>query len=128
MPAVQDAPSVFDRDFLGLRGKIIEVAATLDRIARASGSAESDPRLEQVRQSLALWLGARKPPTTPSGSRWSSRSPMTRAGGRSVLSRTGVSPVNCDSRTGVSPVDNKNDRRDASPTCREINSPHKCGG
>jgi hypothetical protein len=62
MPNAQNAPSVFDRDFLTLRGKIIEVAATLDRIGRATGSAESDPRLEQVRRSLDL-LARREPAT-----------------------------------------------------------------
>jgi hypothetical protein len=54
MPTAPRAPAVFDRDFLTLRGKILEVAAALDRIGRAAGSVEDDPRLEQVRQSLDL--------------------------------------------------------------------------
>ena len=62
MTNAPNAPSVFDREFLTLRGKIIEVAATLDRIARAAGSVEGDPRFEQVRQSLEL-LARREPAT-----------------------------------------------------------------
>lgn len=46
------AKEVFEREFLPLRGKLIEVAAALDRIARAEGSAEDDPRMRQIREIL----------------------------------------------------------------------------
>jgi hypothetical protein len=59
---MSNAPSVLDREFLSLRGKIIEVAAALDRIARAAGSVDGDPRIEQVRQTLEL-LARREPAT-----------------------------------------------------------------
>lgn len=48
------AKDVFKREFLSLRGKLIEVAAGLDRVARAEGSVDNDPRMEQVRRSLEL--------------------------------------------------------------------------
>ena len=47
------ASDVLEREFLSLRGKIIEVAATLDRIGRAGGVCD-DPRVEQIRRSLEL--------------------------------------------------------------------------
>lgn len=43
---------VLEREFLGLRGRLLEVAATLDRIERASPSAAGDSRLAQIQQSL----------------------------------------------------------------------------
>lgn len=47
------ALEVLDREFLSLRCKIVEVAAALDRIARAGGECD-DPRIDQVRRSLEL--------------------------------------------------------------------------
>jgi hypothetical protein len=52
--ATATASEVLDREFLALRGKILEVAAALDRIARASGSAADDPRTAQIRKSLEV--------------------------------------------------------------------------
>jgi hypothetical protein len=46
---------VFDREFLGIRGRLIELAATLDRIDRAGGAAD-DRRRQQIRRSLELLL------------------------------------------------------------------------
>jgi hypothetical protein len=43
---------VFDREFLALRGKILEVAAALDRIDRAAGPASDDPRTLQLQKTL----------------------------------------------------------------------------
>jgi hypothetical protein len=53
MPAATQASDVFEREFLPLRGKLLEVAAALDRIARAEGPLD-DPRREQVRRSLEV--------------------------------------------------------------------------
>ncbi len=53
MPITSNASQVFEREFLLLRGKLLEVAATLDRIARAEGDV-ADPRKEQVRRSLEV--------------------------------------------------------------------------
>jgi hypothetical protein len=50
----RDATEVFDRDFLETRGKILELAATLDRIDRAPTrhGEHPDSRLGQLRQAL----------------------------------------------------------------------------
>ncbi len=54
MADLPSAAQVLEREFLPLRGKIIEVAAALDRIARAEGSVEADPRFGQVCRGLEL--------------------------------------------------------------------------
>ena len=51
------ASEVLQREFLPLRGRLIEVAAALDRLARADGSLAKDPRIEQVRRSLEILSG-----------------------------------------------------------------------
>jgi len=48
---------MLDRQFLEIRAKLLEVAASLDRITRAEGSAEDDPRLAQLREALAMMAG-----------------------------------------------------------------------
>lgn len=53
------ALEVLDREFLSLRCKIVEVAAALDRIARAGGECD-DPRIDQVRRSLELVVQPRE--------------------------------------------------------------------
>lgn len=47
------ATELLNREFLGIRCRLIEVAAALDRIARADGSAD-DVRLENIRRSLEM--------------------------------------------------------------------------
>jgi len=49
-----NANEVLQRDFLPLRGKLIEIAAALDRVARAEGSVAEDPRIGQIRRSLEV--------------------------------------------------------------------------
>ncbi len=46
------ASEVFEREFLPLRGKLVEVAATLDRLARAECVLDEEPRMKQVRRTL----------------------------------------------------------------------------
>jgi hypothetical protein len=50
----RDATEVLDRDFLEARCKILELAATLDRIDRAPArhGEHPDPRLGQLRQAI----------------------------------------------------------------------------
>jgi hypothetical protein len=50
----REALAVLDRDFLETRGKILEIAAVLDRIDRAPTHhpEHPDPRLGQIRQAL----------------------------------------------------------------------------
>ncbi|MGA2258419.1 MAG: hypothetical protein ABSG53_27460 [Thermoguttaceae bacterium] len=48
------AAELLDREFLTIRCKLLEVAAALDRIQRGQGSAADDPRLEKIRETLAI--------------------------------------------------------------------------
>lgn len=54
MPSRRDATEVLDRDFLEARSRILELAATLDRIDRAPArhGEHPDSRLGQLRQAL----------------------------------------------------------------------------
>jgi hypothetical protein len=52
MAAVPSASHTLDREFLGLRARLIELAATLDRIDRAEDSVADDPRIETIHHSL----------------------------------------------------------------------------
>jgi hypothetical protein len=58
MPQPRDAADVLNRDFLETRGRILEVAAALDRLDRAPGRAGDPPdrRLAQLRQALEALL------------------------------------------------------------------------
>lgn len=47
---------VLEQEFLVLRAKILEVAAGLDRLDRASGSLADDERVERLYQSLRILL------------------------------------------------------------------------
>lgn len=47
---------VFEREFPGLRARILEIAATLDRLERSGGPPKGDVRWEQVRRALAVLL------------------------------------------------------------------------
>jgi hypothetical protein len=57
MPHTITAPKVFDREFLGIRARLIELGAALDRIERASGFTGGDPRREKIRQAGEILLG-----------------------------------------------------------------------
>jgi len=58
MSSRRDVTQVLDRDFLETRGRILEVAASLDRIDRAPGRAHEAPdrRLAQLRQAIEALL------------------------------------------------------------------------
>jgi hypothetical protein len=51
------AAEVLEREFLEIRAKILEIAAALDRMNRANGSIDGDPRLTQIRRGLAVLQG-----------------------------------------------------------------------
>ena len=57
MPTPTPAPQPLDREFLGIRCRLIELAAALDRIDRAGSSMTGDPRMVQIRRSLELLAG-----------------------------------------------------------------------
>ncbi|HEX2473352.1 MAG TPA: hypothetical protein VHK01_01320 [Lacipirellulaceae bacterium] len=50
------ATEVFDQELLPIRAKLLEVASSLDRIDRANGSVETDPRRTQVQAAIQVLL------------------------------------------------------------------------
>jgi hypothetical protein len=58
MPIPLDAPEVLNREFLEVRARLLQVAASLDRLDRASGSVKTDPRLAKIGQALAVLSGS----------------------------------------------------------------------
>lgn len=48
------AAEVLDREYLELRSRLLDFAASLDRIDRASGSVAGDPRFEKIMAGLQL--------------------------------------------------------------------------
>ena len=50
------AAEVLNREFLEIRSKVLEVAAALDRLQRAAGEVDTDPRTTRLREALALLL------------------------------------------------------------------------
>jgi hypothetical protein len=56
MPSPMTAPQILNREFLEVRAKILELAASLDRLDRSEGSAADDPRLGRVRKGLEILL------------------------------------------------------------------------
>jgi hypothetical protein len=59
VPSPMTAPQVLNREFLELRAKILELAASLDRLDRSEGSADDDPRLLRVREGIEILLSGR---------------------------------------------------------------------
>jgi hypothetical protein len=60
MPAPTPVAQPLDREFLGIRCRLIELAASLDRIERAGSPAVDDARVHQIRRSLEV-LAANAP-------------------------------------------------------------------
>lgn len=56
MPPLLSAPEVLNREFLEIRCKILELAAAFDRLQRADGSIEDDPRLARLREAISVLL------------------------------------------------------------------------
>ena len=54
MPAVQSATDAFNRDFLEVRARLLEVAAAFDRWDRAEGSLAGDHRLALIKGALGV--------------------------------------------------------------------------
>ena len=54
MTQIATAAQILDREFLTIRGKLLEAAAALDRVERGQGSAAADPRLGKIRETLAI--------------------------------------------------------------------------
>lgn len=54
MTGTLDAGAILDREFLGLRARLLEVGAVLDRLDRAEGGVADDPRMEKIRRTLVI--------------------------------------------------------------------------
>ena len=58
---MRDAKSILEQYYLEMRWRTLSLAADLDRVERAEGSAllSSDPRLAKLRQAFSVLLEAR---------------------------------------------------------------------
>jgi hypothetical protein len=56
MAKVRSSADVLDQEFLPIRAKLLEVAASLDRLDRAGGSLTSESRLTQVHAAIQVLL------------------------------------------------------------------------
>ena len=57
MPSPLAAQEILDREFLGIRPRLIDLAATLDRLDRAEGPIAKDPRVDKIRRSFEILGG-----------------------------------------------------------------------
>ncbi len=57
MPTPMSAADVLDRAYLEVRAKLLELAASLDRLDRGEGTVEGDRRMEQFHQALRILDG-----------------------------------------------------------------------
>src|SRR5688572_8806367 len=58
MPSPMTAPQILDREYLEMRCKILELAASFDRLERAEGDVQGDPRLELIHEGLEVLLAS----------------------------------------------------------------------
>jgi hypothetical protein len=56
MTIPMSAQDVLNREFLELRARVLDLAAALDRIDRASGDVSLDARMGQLRDAMAVLL------------------------------------------------------------------------
>jgi hypothetical protein len=56
MTKVRNSTDIFGEEFLPIRAKLLEVAASLDRLDRANGSLTSESRLKQVHAAIEVLL------------------------------------------------------------------------
>lgn len=54
MPSPMNARAVLNREFLEVRAKILEIAASLDRLERAAGDVADDPRMRLLHQGIEV--------------------------------------------------------------------------
>jgi hypothetical protein len=57
MPSPLPASECLDREFLEIRARLLQTAAALDRIERATGDVASDPRLAKIAEALSVLAG-----------------------------------------------------------------------
>ena len=51
------AAAILDQEFLPLRARLLEIAATLDRLDRANRRAADDPRAKKIHAAIETLLG-----------------------------------------------------------------------
>jgi hypothetical protein len=51
---MKSAKQILDREYLELRSKLLDIGASLDRIARADGSVESDERMQLLAAGIEI--------------------------------------------------------------------------
>ena len=56
MSNARAAADVFNQEFLPIRAKLLEIAASLDRIDRCDGALDTDPRRTQVQAAIQVLL------------------------------------------------------------------------
>lgn len=49
-----NSKQILDREFLELRAKILQIAASLDRIERADGAVDHEEKMELVRKAISI--------------------------------------------------------------------------
>ena len=49
-----NSKQILDREYLELRAKILQIAASLDRIDRADGNVDADEKIELVRKGISI--------------------------------------------------------------------------
>lgn len=54
------AIEVLDREYPEIRAKILQLAASFDRMGRAEGSLDEDPRLRQLREAVEVLCDERE--------------------------------------------------------------------
>ena len=54
MPTPMTAPAVLDREYLEIRAKLLELAASFDRLDRGDGSVANDPRMKLIQEGLSI--------------------------------------------------------------------------
>jgi hypothetical protein len=57
MPIPLDSHEVLNREFLEIRARLLQVAASLDRMDRAAGSVRGDARLQGIQRCLEILQG-----------------------------------------------------------------------
>ncbi len=54
------APEILDREFFEIRAKLLEVAASFDRLDRGDESVLDDPRMNLIRQAINILTSGRE--------------------------------------------------------------------
>lgn len=57
MTKTRSTNEVFEQEFLPIRAKLLEVAASLDRLDRATGSLEAEAKRRQIQVAIQVLLG-----------------------------------------------------------------------